>query len=143
MSKNVFNRIKDLIENKNNDGKIIFLDAPGGTGKTFTLNVIISWIRMKNLEVAATTTSGIVATLLHLGRTAHNRFKIPVDDLNPRSTCNVSRQSETSKFLSNISLAIIDEGPMIHRLCYEAIDRTMKDMVEKKDQQKSLVEKLY
>ena len=134
--KNVFNRIKDLIENRNNDGKIIFLDAPGGTGKTFTLNVIISWIRMNNLEVAATATSGIAATLLHLGRTAHNRFKIPVDDLNPRSTCNVARQSETAKFLSNISLAIIDEGPMLHRLCYKAIDRTMKDMVEKKDQQK-------
>ena len=130
--KNVFNRIKDLIENKNNDGKIIFLDAPGGTRKPFTLNVIISWTRMNNLEVAATATSGIAATLLHLGRTAHNRFKILVDDLKPRSTCNVARQSETAKCLSNISLAIIDKGPMLHRLCYEAIDRTMKDMVKKR-----------
>ena len=98
---------------------------------------------MNNLEVAATATSGIAATLLHLGRTAHNRFKIPVDDLNPRSTCNVARQSETVKYLSNISLAIIDKGSMLHRLCYQAIDRTMKNMVEKKDQTKSLVEKLY
>ena len=31
-----FNRVKNLIETKNNDGRIIFLDAPGGTGKTFT-----------------------------------------------------------------------------------------------------------
>ena len=134
--KNVFNRIKDLIENKNNDGKIIFLDAPGGTGKTFTLNVIISWIRMNNLEVAATATSGIAANLLHLGRTAHNRFKIPVDNINRLYTCNVARQSDTAKILSNISLVIINKGPMLYRLCYKAIDRTMKDMVEKKDQQK-------
>ena len=38
----VFQRIKKLIEDKTNDGKLIFLDAPGGTGKTFTLNVLIS-----------------------------------------------------------------------------------------------------
>ena len=35
----VFNYIKNLIVSKNKDGLLIFLDAPGGTGKTFTLNV--------------------------------------------------------------------------------------------------------
>ena len=42
----MFNSIKKLIDNyENNDeigGNIVFLYAPGGTGKTFTLNVIIS-----------------------------------------------------------------------------------------------------
>ena len=91
---------------------------------------------MNKLEVAATATSGIAANLLYLGRTAHNRFKIPVDDINRLSTCNVARQSDTAKFLSNISLAIIDEGPMLHRSCYEAIDRTMGDISNKEDQHK-------
>ena len=29
----VFQRIKKFVEDKTNDGKLIFLDAPGGTGK--------------------------------------------------------------------------------------------------------------
>ena len=135
--------LRILLKTKNNDGRIIFLDAPGGTGKTFTLNVIISWIRMKKLEVAATATSGIAANLLYLGRTAHNRFKIPVDDINRLSTYNIARQSDTAKFLSNISLVIIDEGPMLHKLCYEAIDRTMRDISNKEDQNKKMVGRLY
>lgn len=36
----VFDYMKNLIEEKNTEGKLIFLDAPGGTGKTFTLNVL-------------------------------------------------------------------------------------------------------
>ena len=70
---------------------------------------------MKKLEVAATATLGIVANLLYLGRTAHNRFEIPVENINRLSTCNVARKSDTAKNLSNISLVIIDEGPMLHR----------------------------
>lgn len=80
-----------LLKTKKKDGRIVFLDAPGGTRKTFTLNVIISWIRMQNLEVAATATLGIAANLLYPGRTAHNRFEIPVDNLNHRFTCNDTR----------------------------------------------------
>ena len=56
---------------------LVFLDAPGGTGKTFTLNVLVSWIVMNEMDVATSATSGIAATLLYLGRTAHNRFKLP------------------------------------------------------------------
>ena len=40
----VFNFIKNLILGKNKDGLSIFLDAPGRTGKTFTLNVLVAWM---------------------------------------------------------------------------------------------------
>ena len=88
--KKVFDYIKRLIEGNKKEGKLVFLDAPGGTGKTFTLNVIVSWIRMQGKEVATSATSGIAATLLYLGRTAHNRFKLP---FHPRkdSGCNVTK----------------------------------------------------
>ena len=46
-----FEYIKNLIEQGNEDGKLIFLDAPGGTGKTFTLNALVSWITMKGKEL--------------------------------------------------------------------------------------------
>ena len=131
----VFDFIRDLIKEDNRDGLLIFLDAPGGTGKTFTLNVLVSWIRMEDREVATSATSGIAATLLYLGRTAHNRFKLP---FNPKkdSVCNIKKQSDLAKFLSNIALGIIDEGPMLNKLCYEALDRSMRDIAPPGDQKK-------
>ena len=31
--------------------------------------------------------------------------------------------------MSNITLVVIDEGPILNKLCYGALDRTMKDLV--------------
>jgi hypothetical protein len=133
--KHVFDYIKDLILRGNGDGTLVFLDAPGGTGKTFTLNVLVSWIVMEGREVATSATSGIAATLLYLGRTAHNRFKLPFHPQKD-SFCNIKKQSDLAKFLSRIDLGIIDEGPMLNKLCYEALDRSMKDLVPEEDKEK-------
>lgn len=61
----------------NNASKIFFLDAPGGTGKTFVIRTLLAQIR-KNKQIAlAVASSGIAATLLPGGRTAHATFKLP------------------------------------------------------------------
>jgi len=52
-----FDFIKELILEMNREGKLVLLDAPGGTGKTFTLNVLVSWIRMQDLEVTTSATT--------------------------------------------------------------------------------------
>ena len=131
----VFNTLKQLILDDNKDGLLIFLDAPGGTGKTFTLNVLVSWIRMEGKEVATSATSGIAANLLHLGRTSHNRFKLPINPTK-ESTCNIPKQSDLAQFLRKMSLGIIDEGPMLDKLCYEALDRTLRGFASPQDQGK-------
>ena len=137
----VFERIKHLVENRSSDGKLIFLDAPGGTGKTFTLNVLISWMRMEGHEVATSATSGIAATLLYNGRTAHNRFKLPFHP-HKESFCSVKKQSDDAKFLRSMGLAIIDEGPMLNKLCYEALHRTLVDLAPESDKKKKFGGKL-
>ena len=73
---NVFDYIKNLTVTSNRDGLLIFLDAPGGTGKTFTLNVLVTWMITQDLKVATSVASGIAATLLFLGQTTHHRFKL-------------------------------------------------------------------
>ena len=45
----------------------MFLDAPGGTGKTFLINLVIKKLIMEKKIVIATATSGIAATLLLRG----------------------------------------------------------------------------
>ncbi|XP_056695709.1 uncharacterized protein [Spinacia oleracea] len=56
-----------------------FIDGPGGTGKTFLYNALYAEIRLMGLIVLPTATSGIAAANIPSGRTAHSRFKIPID----------------------------------------------------------------
>ena len=51
-----------------NEGGILFLDAPGGTGKTFLINLILAKLRSEGKIALATSSSGIAATLLTGGR---------------------------------------------------------------------------
>jgi hypothetical protein len=130
----VFDTLKPLLEDYSRlakvgriprelEGSFAFLDAPGGTGKTFTLNVLISWVVMNDNAVASTAASGIAATMLHNGRTCHNQFKFPID-VTPESTC--KEESELMSFLQKVHLIIIDEATMLDRWYYEALDRTLR-----------------
>ena len=49
----------------------MFLDAPGGIGKTYLINLIFSKIRFQSKIVLATASNGISDTLLQGGRTLH------------------------------------------------------------------------
>jgi len=59
----------DTIMKAVNDGSggIYFLDAPGGTGKTFLISLILATIRSQNQIALALASSGIAATLLDSG----------------------------------------------------------------------------
>ncbi|XP_073529640.1 uncharacterized protein [Phyllobates terribilis] len=61
-----------------NKGGIVFLDAPGGTGKTFVINLLLAKFRQQKKIALAVASSGIAATLLKGGRTAHSTFKLPL-----------------------------------------------------------------
>src|SRR5580698_7347111 len=73
---------------------IYFVDAPGGTGKTFVFNTLLALVRKEGDIALAVATSGIAALLLEGGRTAHSRFKIPLK-IDETSTCNISSNSES------------------------------------------------
>ena len=62
-----------------NSGGMIFIDAPGGTGKTYLINLILAKVRQHNRIALAVASSGIAATLLTGGRTAHSAFSLPLD----------------------------------------------------------------
>jgi hypothetical protein len=77
--------------------------------------------------------SSRIASLLLLGdRTAHSRFKIPID-LHDESTCNITQQMKVAKLVRKANLIIWDEAPMMHRRDFEAIDRTLCDLMQLDD----------
>ena len=66
------------------------------------------------------------------GRTAHSRFKIPFK-LQSNSTCNIDVQSEEAKLLIKAAIIIWDEAPMAHKHGFEALDRTLRDIMGQVD----------
>lgn len=73
--------VYDSIMHAVNDesGGMYFLDAPGGTGKTFLISSLLATIRSQTKIALALASSGIAATLLEGGRTAHSALKLPLN----------------------------------------------------------------
>ncbi|CAN0839969.1 hypothetical protein LINGRAHAP2_LOCUS2707 [Linum grandiflorum] len=75
--------------------------------------------------------SGIAATLLPGGVTAHSRFKIPIE-VEHGSTCSIKKGTALARLMQQASLIVWDEAPMVHRLSFEAVDRTLCDVMDMK-----------
>ena len=110
-------------------GGLFFIDGPGGTGKTFVENLLLDWVRGNSQIALAVASSGIASILLHNGRTSHSRFHIPID-IQPESVCAISAQSSMAELLRHTTLIIWDEISSQNRYCFEAVDRTLKDVCQ-------------
>ncbi|KAG5517414.1 hypothetical protein RHGRI_037973 [Rhododendron griersonianum] len=111
------------------DGTCFFIDGPGGTGKTFLYRALLATIRSARNIALATATSGVAASILPSGRTAHSRFKIPLER-DGKLTCNVGKQTGLAKLLRATSLIIWDEASMAKRQIVEALDNLLRDITE-------------
>ncbi len=76
----------------------------------------------------AVASSGIASLLFVGDRTAHSRFKIPID-LHDESTCNITQHMKVAKLVHKVDLIIWDEPPMMHRRAFEVVDRTLRDLM--------------
>ncbi|KAH9613340.1 hypothetical protein KSS87_013368, partial [Heliosperma pusillum] len=92
----VYNEIVDVV--LKNKGGVFFVYGYGGTEKTFIWRTLCAAFRCKGDIVLPVASSGIAATLILGGRTAHSRAK----------------------------LIIWDEAPMTHKHTFEALDRSLK-----------------
>ena len=120
-----YDSICDAVDAGN--GGVFFLDGFGGTGKTFVINLTLAKVRSEGKIALSVASSGIAATLLDGGTTAHSRFKIPID-IDVDSTCNIPAQSPLAQLIRESSLVFWDEAVMQHRYVFEAVDRTFRDV---------------
>ncbi|KAI3737233.1 hypothetical protein L2E82_27230 [Cichorium intybus] len=111
-----------------NKGGVFFIYGYGGTGKTFLWKTLSAAIRSKGHIVLNVASSGIASLLLTGGRTAHSRFSIPIN-LNEDSLCHIKPNSDVACLLKKTSLIIWDEAPMAHKHAFEALDRSLKDIL--------------
>ncbi|GBP24504.1 ATP-dependent DNA helicase pif1 [Eumeta japonica] len=126
--RNIYNKINVSIATRQHG--FFFLDAPGGTAKTFLILLTLARIRSQNhisLEIAS---SGIAATTLLDGRrTAHSALKFPLNiHTNPSAMCNLKKHSGTPDVLRKCKIIIWSECTMVHQYSLEALDRFLKDV---------------
>jgi PIF1-like helicase len=123
----VYNTLMDAVDN--DTGSIFFIDAPGGTGKTFVISLILATIRARQEIALALASSGIAATLLDGGRTAYSALKLPLNINSPETpTCNITRNSGMRRLLTQCKLIVWDECTMANKKSIEAMDNTLRDI---------------
>ena len=128
----IYNSIMEAVATER--GGMFFVYGHSGTGKTYLYKTILSGIRSKGKIALAVASSGIAALLLPGGRTAHSRFHIPIN-VNDDSTCDIKQRTQAAELLSKTSIILWDEAPMAHRNCFEAVDRTLRDILQIEDPQ--------
>ncbi|XP_071904281.1 uncharacterized protein [Coffea arabica] len=105
-----------------------FIGGPGGTGKTFFYQALLAEVWSKGFIALATASCGVAASILPGDRTAHSRFKIPID-MNSVNMCKISKQSALAKLIQATKLIIWDEAPMAHKTGIEGVDTLLKDLM--------------
>lgn len=116
-------------DNARTTAKMFFLDGPGGTGKTFLHNVILSFVRSQSKKALSVASSGIAALLLCGGSTVHSRFGVPLHNLHAQSSCGMPVQCAKAQLIRRSTIIIWDEAPMAHKYAIEAVDRLLRDIM--------------
>jgi hypothetical protein len=65
-----YDEILAAIDSK--EGGLFFVDGLGGTGKTFLYKALLATVRKQGKIAVATATSGVAASIMPGGRTAHS-----------------------------------------------------------------------
>ena len=115
-------------------GGLFFIDAPGGTGKTFLTSLLLASERKKNNIALAVASSGIAATLLEGGRTAHSTFRLPLDtSKNEGPVVNIEKGSAMAEIFEDCTLIVWDECTMAHKDNLENVNATLQDLKKNYD----------
>ncbi|XP_074323822.1 uncharacterized protein LOC141660731 [Apium graveolens] len=127
--RNIYHFFCAEIEKLLNDvGGMFFVYGSGGYGKMFLWQTLCSRFRSEGKIFLLVAGSGIAATLLPGGRTAHSRFKIPLK-LDQSSIAGIKHGTDIAELMQHTSLIIWDEAPMQHRYAFEAVDGCLRDIM--------------
>lgn len=114
--------------NKNSKNNI-FITGPGGTGKSYLINIIKSICRDVNKKIAITATTGCASILIG-GNTVNSFFGIGLAD-----NINLDYSKSLSKYKMNnikkLDIILIDEISMLNMNCMIILDKLLKTVFSK------------
>lgn len=137
--KNIYKEIESRLERRRNgalakDANLVYIDAPGGTGKTYLLNTIIREMTKREFNVIAVAHTGVASVLLHNGRTAHSMFNLPLNiDDDEKPYCDIRKGSDKATTIREVDMIIIDEISTVSKHHLECLERTLCDLCPEED----------
>jgi hypothetical protein len=130
-----FEYLRSLITHPGEGGnrRTIFLDGPGGYGKTALIRVILAYVRSCRQVALAVASSGIAAANMAGGTTAHSMFRLPLDLGDGTGFWNITNGSQRAQLIRAARVIVFDEAPMAHRFIFEILDRSLRDLMNSDD----------
>lgn len=106
-----------------------FLESPGRTGKTFTIRIMKSILKLGGKKLIAVAVFNVAASLLNRGKTTRSIFKIRIHCFS-EIFCKISINSKQISNNGQTNFVIWDDIVMCERYCVEAADRTLRAIVK-------------
>lgn len=89
--------------------------------------MLLAKIRENSKVAIAVASSGIAATLLPGGRTAHSAFKLPLNLARSETAiCNIPKRTEKAQVLQESQVIVWDECTMSHKNALQALNQTLQ-----------------
>ncbi|XP_028799879.1 uncharacterized protein LOC114755171 [Neltuma alba] len=123
----IFNSIMNAVNT--GYGGVFFVYGYGGTGKTYLWQALCASLRSEGKIVLSVASRGIASLLLPNGKTAHSQFAIPLA-ITEDSVCNIHQGSPLAELLIETTMIIWDEALMANKYYFEALDRTLRDIMK-------------
>jgi ATP-dependent DNA helicase PIF1 len=112
--------------------RVFYVNALGGSGKTFVTSLIMAKVRSEGCIAIATASSGVASTLLN-GTTFHRRFKIYDSRSRPSNgvypSWRIAAKSQEAKLIRESSLIVIDEITMLKKDLLEVLDLSLREFM--------------
>jgi Rad3-related DNA helicase len=115
--------VNSRLEADDGEHSCFFLEGPGGTGKTFVYKALTHLFKSHNMKIKNCASTGIAATLLPNGRTAHKTFGLAVP-LKWNTVCKLKKGQQQSNAATDGFQW--DEAPMSPKYGFENADSELR-----------------
>ena len=109
-----------------------YLSGQAGSGKTFLYNLLIRSLRLQGKRTLSISWTGISASLIIGGQTAHSFFKFPFD-LNETASVRLEPHSRNYQVVKDVDIIIWDEITLVPAVIINALDRFLRNVTQQKD----------
>jgi hypothetical protein len=125
----IYNGIVAEVQDLNPIKHQYFLEGSGGTGKTYLYNAMLKKVASMGFKTMSMASTGIAATLLYGGKTAHSTFVLSrLPDEN--SYVGLIRNVAFRRTIQDCKLIIWDEAPMTNKSHFEELDRSLRHIMK-------------
>jgi len=109
-------------------GANVFLTGEPGSGKTYTINEFISWLRSCGIEPSITAATGIAAT--HVGgMTLHSWSGIGISESLSRADVDrIASKEHVARRIQKAKVLIIEEISMLSAITFEMADKVCREV---------------